>query len=107
MSDITPEQLAKLAVKMGHENVTIDESGGYGVRRVVIDSGAIFNPIAIAPQAIAIWCWLVAHHRATDEGGVVEFRQRGPHRGGIAYHKPDEWVAAVVTAAVRVAEDKQ
>ena len=99
---ISAEQLATLARAMGYE-VSIDSHGGYGVVRVVMGSGGVFNPMADAAQAWDVLAWL---DRVNDcftlgVGYVASNMQRVNHN-----QTPTDLRRAVVTAAVRVAEGK-
>lgn len=57
-----------------------------------------FDPRNNAEQAIEVWLWLVANHRAQDTGGVIDL---GP-KFGRAYGSKAEWCAAVTEAGMRV-----
>lgn len=65
MTDPTPDDLATLARAMGY-TVTLDDSGGAGVVRVVIDGGfygvssrSAFCPHLDAAQAWEVMAWLI------------------------------------------------
>lgn len=73
MTDPTPDDLATLARAMGY-TVTLDDSGGYGVVRVVIDGGfygvssrSVFCPHLDAAQAWEVMAWLLAQTRQFDD----------------------------------------
>jgi hypothetical protein len=117
MTEITPEQLATMARAMGHE-VEIDVSGGYGVHRVLIIPGRangsswaqVFNPLADAAQAWEVLCWLLdpCKHNSVNcfyvrvilDGPKGADGHEFPHN-----NTPSDLRRAVVTAAIRVAED--
>lgn len=65
MTDPTPDDLATLARAMGY-TVTLDDSGGYGVVRVIyeyqfhgVTLRAAFNPTHDAAQAWEVMAWLM------------------------------------------------
>jgi len=120
MKEPTIEQLATLARAMGY-TVTLDDSGGYGVVRVIANE-CIFRPNEDALQAWDVIAWMCSLE--LDVGGFKAgtFVSVGPQSVDI-----EEWLAgyrkelesfphdgtaagihrAVVDAAIRVAESMQ
>jgi hypothetical protein len=96
-AELTPEQLATLAVKMGYE-VALDETGGYDVKRVLTfkpcAGNTVVRPQSDSEQGWEVLCWLMN----TDPLAHWELSTDGNETG-------DNLRRAVVTAACRVAED--
>jgi len=127
MTDPTPDDLATLARAMGY-TVTLDDSGGYGVVRVVIDGGfygvssrSVFCPHLDAAQAWEVMAWLIksGHFHSI---GTKNVNTLGDYARVMSRNNPDRWVdkrqmlsfahdgtaagirRAVVEAAIRVAK---
>lgn len=120
MTDPSPDDLATLASAMGY-TVTMDDSGGYGVTRVLasmqFDDGkgfrCVFCPHLDAGQAWEVMAWLMRRNCIAVHGmphciakGTVCVEGPVDDDGEIAEH--DGTAAgirrAVVEAAIRVAK---
>lgn len=125
MKEPTVEQLATLGRAMGY-TVTLDDSGGYGVVRLIATSPRggqmVFRPHESAEQSLEVMAWMCSLE--LDVGGFKAgtFVSIGPQSVEI-----EEWLAgyrqeresvphdgtaasircAVVDAAIRVAESMQ
>ena len=107
MTDPTPDDLATLASAMGY-TVTLDDSGGYGVVRVVIDGGfygvssrSVFCPHLDAAQAWEVMAWLAEHRK------LPTIAHRHMQVDGLPYRHDGTAAGirrAVVEAAIRVAK---
>lgn len=119
MTDQTPDDLATIARAMGY-TVTLDDSGGYGVVRVIyeyqfhgVTLRAAFNPTHDAAQAWEVMAWLmrrnciavhgmphcIAKGTVCVEGPVADDSEITEHDGTAAGIR-----RAVVEAAIRVAK---
>ena len=129
---MTPQELATLAAAMGFK-VRIDETGGYGVTRVLVkrdsinpDTGGteqrecVFRPHEDAAQAFEVLAWLMKQHPLHEYDGEIrtswfEVLGRGIYQSVFANGEPTAvWSThndgtaagirrAIVAAAVRVA----
>lgn len=116
MTDPTPDDLATLAREMGH-TVTLDDSGGYGVVRLIATSPRggqmVFRPHESAAQAWEVMAWLMRSVNCNRyRQGFIEMRPLAIALGQSA--EDDTFIdhdgtaagirRAVVEAAIRVAK---
>ena len=117
MTDPTPDDLATIASAMGY-TVTLDDSGGYGVVRVIYTDArrnfrGVFDPNNDSAQAWEVMAWLMRRNCIAVHGmphciakGTVCVEGPVDDDGEIAEH--DGTAAgirrAVVEAAIRVAK---
>lgn len=97
---IEPARLLGLATAMGLA-ARLDDTGGYGVVRVVLEGGGVFNPLEDGGHGWEVLNWL---DRVNDcftlgPGYVAACFQRVNHNG-----TPTDLRRAVVEAACRVAK---
>lgn len=116
MKEPTVEQLATIARAIGY-TVTLDNSGGYGVVRLIATSPRggqmVFRPHESAAQAWEVIAWLMAEDPCSRlESDCIFFDDGSRDYERLLLREDHDGTAAgirraVVDAAIRVAESMQ